>query len=397
MQLPTLIALFLSATAVFGAVFQSDLKLHKSAQARRANKSDPKGVHRGERLKSGSQPVTDFLIGNDLLLVDVSLGTPAQKFTYQVSIGGYFSNELTALGKSCQEPYELCDHPYGTTYTRSLFDPSASSTYKAVKAYDDTIISGTAGTISTDVVQIGGISTTLNFALANKVDTTIQYNPIDGVLPLGLGRTENGGSRVVDALKSQLDAPLFTIWLDKQVTTNGTKAKDGTITFGALDTTNCASSWSYSNTVVKDDWTIGASGIKVGRLEIERDIQLGIDSSYSTLSGPTTEIQSIANAIGATLGDHGGYVVDCKATLPDIVFALGGTIIRVTPAEYVTNIKTTTMFGDELCMTAIDELNCGGWFCPDWIVGTPFLRATCTAFDFDKQRVGLAPTKHSTS
>lgn len=78
MQLPTLIALFLSATAVFGAVFQSDLKLHKSAQARRANKSDPKGVHRGERLKSGSQPVTDFLIGNDLLLVDVSLGTPGK-------------------------------------------------------------------------------------------------------------------------------------------------------------------------------------------------------------------------------------------------------------------------------------------------------------------------------
>lgn len=156
------------------------------------------------------------------------------------------------------------------------------------------MISGTSGVMSTDVlqvshcdecppserVQIGGFSVSLTFALAQSTDSTFDYSPIDGVLPLGLDRTENGGTKVIDALKSQLDAPLYTIWLDKyvscclnavlccicmvcgfrQLATNGTKAKDGAITFGALDTVNCGSSWTYTDTIVKDDWTVGASG-----------------------------------------------------------------------------------------------------------------------------------------
>lgn len=56
---------------------------------------------------------------------------------------------------------------------------------------------------------------TLNFSLSVTIDTWFQYDPIDGGLPLTLGVAYDGGNLVIDALKNQLDAPIFSVWLDK--------------------------------------------------------------------------------------------------------------------------------------------------------------------------------------
>lgn len=72
------LALLCFAT-IDAAVFSSDLRIERAPRAKHAISAGTRRLHRADRLKSGSQPITDFLLNDDVLLTEVSLGTPGKQ------------------------------------------------------------------------------------------------------------------------------------------------------------------------------------------------------------------------------------------------------------------------------------------------------------------------------
>jgi hypothetical protein len=326
---------------------------------------------------------------------DITLGTPPQKMSFLVSTS--FGSVVTALNVSCTD--ESCPHPYppAQNYTRTLFDSSKSTTFKAGAPYDNNIIGGTSGVVGTDVFSVAGLSTTINFDLATmNNDPTIIYEPIDGVLALQLDQNKTDNMSFLETIQPLLDNPIYTLWLDKQLTQPNVSLPDGQITFGAKDSQHCDSTWIDLKLETKGDWAISSGGLQVGTYRTEQDWTVAIDSQYDFIAGDSSYIDSIAQQIGAQLDDlSANYVVSCNGNLPDIVFLFGGKPLHIPPSNYVSQIgRYTDDFGNDWCRVKIDERPCD-WFCYDWIIGAPLLRSFCTAFDFGNNKISFAKSTSS--
>jgi hypothetical protein len=326
-----------------------------------------------------------------------SLGTPPQSFNLQVDTGSsnlWVTDKYTCTSDSCKGfPDGAAD--LGSPYyrNRTQFDYKASSTFQAGNTEID--IQYGAGAVdcksAIDVLTINQTPlkyTTQGFANAYSVDSIMGGEELDGIF--GMAWPQLAIGNVVPPFQnilSQLDKPLFTVYIAK---ITGFEQNAGLLTFGAVDTTNCASTVNYVPLAGFEWWMFNVAGASIGATSWTFT-QIGIaDTGTSFLMGPQNYIDQIFTQISATYNNDYGYVVSCtngKANLPDISFMINGMSYNVSSSEY---ILAQDWLPPNLCVVAIDGFNGGGGFGFNWIMGDVFLRSYCTVFDVGGKRIGFA-------
>uniref|UniRef100_A0A914WLI5 Peptidase A1 domain-containing protein n=1 Tax=Plectus sambesii TaxID=2011161 RepID=A0A914WLI5_9BILA len=345
--------------------------------------------HQKATRASGSQTIKD---SEDITYVgSITLGTPAQNFNVLIDTG---SANLWVVDSSCNSV--ACNGD--ASYTRNKYRTTSSSTYsndgrswRIQYGPDDA-----SGTLAIDKFCLAGICfNTQIFGRATYLADGFGPLPIDGTLGLGWP------ALAVDAVQPpfqnimpNLDAPIFTIWLDKKGLVEG--AVGGLVTYGALDTKNCqVNTLKYAPLTAQTYWQFGITGVSAGSFSSNALQRAISDTASSLMLGPSAQISSIGNAVGATYNStYGLWLIPCSSanTLPAVTFTINTpapTAFPIPASEYVVDIGVG--FGQ--CIMAFLGLDSTG-FGPAWILGDPWIRTYCNVHDVGNKRIGFAVANH---
>jgi hypothetical protein len=338
---------------------------------------------------SGSQPFIDYY--DDFYLANVTTGTPPQTFTIVPDTGS--SNYWIIDANKCTN--QACQGYPDSGYTKHRFDSTKSSTFKNLGTpFSIQYGSGSCdGSLAVDVLAFAGLSyATQTFGLASSIADVFGYQPIDGIM--GLGWPALAVDNVVPPIQNllpSLDKPLFTVWLDRKVQMS-MGGNGGLITYGALDTMNCAPTFNYVTLSSKTYWQFAVDSFSVGSSSIAKSQQVISDTGTSWLGGPQNGINDIVQATNAQYDPINQiYTVPCTQTgLPDIVFTIGGMKYNIPATEYVLDLE----LGNGNCAITAFDFDFGG-FGPQWILGDTFIRTYCNVYDVGGGRIGFSMAKHT--
>lgn len=109
-----------------------------------------------------------------------------------------------------------------------------------------------------------------------------------------------------------------------------------------------------------------------------------VDSGTSLITGPTSDIRSIATSIGAQATILGQYTINCDAidNIPTLTFTIDGK-------PYPLNGKDLVLQTSGMCLLALIGMDFSEPG-PKWILGDVFMRPYYTIFDYGEKRIGLA-------
>lgn len=342
-------------------------------------------------LASGSQPFLDYY--DDFYLGNMTLGTPAQLFTNIVLDTG--SSNLWVIDAACKS--QACKGYPDSGYTKHQFDTTKSSTWvKDGQRFSIQYGSGScSGYLGDDTLSFGGLTIQdQKFGVATTIAEVFGYQPVDGIL--GLGWPALAVDQVVPPMQNllpQLDAPIFTVWMDRIKDHIPMGESAGLITYGALDSVNCDSTVNYVPLSATTYWQFPIDGFTVGSYSSTKKDQVISDTGTSWIGAPSAAINGVVKATNAQYDFMNDlYYVPCSqmTSLPDIVFTIGGMKYNVPSVEYVVDLE----LGGGNCALTFFDMD-GGGFGPAWILGDTFIRAWCNVYDIGQQRIGFALAKHS--
>ncbi|KAL2852824.1 aspartic peptidase domain-containing protein [Aspergillus pseudoustus] len=309
----------------------------------------------------------------------VNVGTPGQPVWMMLDTGGantwVFGEDCTA--KPCQ--------------MHNTFGEDSSST---VKTTTDKFQVGygsgnVSGILVTDHLAIAGINVEMTFGLAREAtDDFINY-PIDGILGLGRSNdTSMGRSPFMDLVAKQGDLEKNIVSFHLSRSSDG--ARDGTVTFGGVDTTKFTGDIAY--TVVADSsihWSIPLDDVNVNGKDLGFKNKFAIidtGTSYSLL--PPEDAAAVHALIpGSKQISDENYILPCDSTA-DVQFTFSGKSYSMSPKDY---IGARLEDGDGCISTIIAQAVFGD---DVWILGDTFLKNVYVVFDFDQDRIGFAELTH---
>jgi len=181
----------------------------------------------------------------------------------------------------------------------------------------------------------------------------------------------------------KLDEFLFSMYLQAN------ESVAGLLLLGGIDPKLTSKPFHYTPIINELWYVIGlAGGVEVnGYFVTSASIGI-IDSGTSYLIGPPTDIQYIADFLGAYY-DFGYYIVNCSRALPDIIFHIGNsTNQRGFPVSYHSYVLNDGFGTCYLAMAGADVTDQYGN--PMWIIGDVFMREYYTVFDIGNSRLGFA-------
>jgi hypothetical protein len=365
-----------------------------------ARRSHP-GAHVSPYLKwyknkVGSQPFIDY--EDESYNGNVSLGSPAQYFNVQLDTG---SSNLWVISVECQS--SDCLGVQIPDYQRNLFNKSASNIYQEngqslELQYGSGYVSGYLGV---DTFQFAGFTDqSQTFGLATYVDPTFGQEQLDGIFGLGWPQlSEDNVTPPLQQILSQLDKPVFTVWLDRHKKPTDGQPNGGLITYGGEDTANCDKNFTYVTLSADLWWTFPITNFKVGSQSFKSlgTQQVISDTGTSWLGIPTDEFNAVVSATNAQYDDdYGIYDIPCDAKkLPDLELTIAGKKFSIPSSEYVVDLG----LGNNQCALAAfdsqaDDSDLNDPTNPGWILGDPFIRSYCNVYDFGNNRVGFAKAHH---
>ncbi|VDM52368.1 unnamed protein product [Angiostrongylus costaricensis] len=340
---------------------------------------------------------------DDLYLGNITIGTPGQNMSLLVDTG---SANLWIFDITCRS--FGCIGVPGSGFTRRRFNTRTSSTFtRQRKQISLSYGAGScSGPVGKDAVSFAGnhldITVHLNeikvhdysamienqeFIHVTEADGAFFFMPIDGILGLGWPAITVGEvTPPLQNILSSLDAPLFTIWMDKKDATKVGNA--GLITFGAIDAVNCESEINYVPLSKEAYWQFPIEGFSIGSFSTSKSAQAVSSTGTSWIGAPTEIIEAVANQTGAHYDSlNKFYTVDCSTmkTQPDLVFTINSVKYNIPPEEYVLGIGV----GDGQCVLAFFEIPSGS-LRMDWILGEAWIRTYCNIHDFGQKRIGFA-------
>lgn len=272
------------------------------------------------------------------------------------------------------------DLPAQAISGHSAFDPAKSTSFKVMNGAQFSISygdgSGAAGTVGTDVVEIGGVSVQNQAVeLANAVSRSfVQDTNTDGLVGLAFSQlntgmflhllpptqvsikanifTVNDGTKKTpqktffDNVMGDLDLPVFTADLDPDGT--------GVYEFGKIDATKFEGemAWIPVNSS-SGFWQFPSAKFAVGDQQFENTAasQAIADTGTSLLLVDQAVAETYYQQVQGAQNDAqtGGFVYPCDAQLPDLSVAIGDTYMAVIPGNQITfaavDAANTTCFG----------------------------------------------------
>ncbi|GMT23081.1 hypothetical protein PFISCL1PPCAC_14378, partial [Pristionchus fissidentatus] len=275
---------------------------------------------------------------------NISLGTPPQQFTVVMDTG---SSNLWVIDSSCKS--QACLGNLGSGYSKRRFDTAASTSYQATPTpFVLTYGSGSCtGTIGYDVLDMAGLNCpSQGIGVATTIADVFGNQPIDGILGLGWpALAEKGVVPPMQNVLNQLDQPIFTVYMSRhqQLNMNVDYYQDGgLITFGALDTKNCAAQVDYVKLSSKTYWQFPLQDFEIGSFQARTNYQAISDTGTSYLGVPIEIMPQIAKQSGATYNMRlQNYLLPCNGNYPDLVFKINGKDFHVSARQYVMDLGIT--------------------------------------------------------
>ncbi|TKS90429.1 Cathepsin E [Collichthys lucidus] len=311
------------------------------------------------------------------------------------------------LGRSTEKIYNFMDAQYygeialGTPEQNFsvVFDTGSADLWVPSSYCVSQACGHLLGVMARDTLKIGDLKV-LNQEFGESV-----YEPgsvfvmarFDGVLGMGYpSLAEILGNPVFDSMLAQktVDEPVFSFYLSRKTRSSNPQ---GELLLGGKDESLYTGPINWVPVTAKGYWQIKMDSVAVQGASsfCPHGCQAIVDTGTSLIAGPTYDIISLQQLIGATPTNIGEYLIDCArlSSLPHVTFVLGGTEYTLTAEHYVRK----EMLGDrELCFSgfqAVDIVSAEG---PLWILGDVFLSEFYSIFDRGQDRVGFARAKHAT-
>ncbi|CAN8102861.1 unnamed protein product [Discula destructiva] len=272
----------------------------------------------------------------------------------------------------------------------TLFDPTKSPTLKMIMGASYSISygdgSGSAGNVGTDTVNIGGATVTDQAVeLATAVSQSfVQDTNNNGLVGLAFSKLNTVKPQqqktFFDNVMPSLAEPVFTADLRK--------AAVGAYTFGAIDTTkfNGTMAWVPVNTT-QGFWQFASTQFAVGNGAAQAGNPVGqaiADTGTTLIIADPTVVNGYYSQIPSAQNNAqvGGVTVDCDATLPDLMLAVGD--------NYMARVKGSDInFAQVQGNTCFGGVQSGG---PSnlAIYGDIFFKSQFVAFNGGNNSLGLA-------
>lgn len=311
----------------------------------------------------------------------VKIGTPGKEFLVIFDTG---SSNLWVPQVHCKN----CGYWF-IGGGKSKYDSASSSSF--IKDGSDFHIQYGSGDVkgifSVDTVTLANDITVTNQKFAevkNAGGLGVGYmmGKFDGILGLGFEPLALGGATTVfkNAIdQGQAAQSTFAFYLGDN--------KDGELTFGGYDDDKFTGEIDWINLSIPGYWQINIDNVSVGGYTSDATSGI-VDSGTSLITGPTAQVHTIANKIGAKANIMGEYTIDCEkvADLPALEFNIGGKVYAVPGKDLVIQSQGTCLFA----MMGLDIPKTNNPDAPDWILGDVFMRLYYTIFDYENKRVGLA-------
>uniref|UniRef100_I3MP68 renin n=1 Tax=Ictidomys tridecemlineatus TaxID=43179 RepID=I3MP68_ICTTR len=312
---------------------------------------------------------------------EIGIGTPPQTFKVIFDTG---SANLWVPSTKCSPLYTACE-------IHSLYDASESSSYLE-NGTEFTIHYGSGkvkGFLSQDVVTVGGITVTQTFGEVTELPLIpFMLAKFDGVLGMGFPAQAVGGvTPVFDHILSQrvLKEDVFSVYYSRDSHLLG-----GELVLGGSDPQYYQGNFHYVSISKTGSWQITMK-VSIGSVTLlcEEGCMAVVDTGASYISGPTSSLRLVMEALGAKEQSTDEYVVNCNQvpTLPDISFHLGGRAYTLTSADYVLQDPYSS---EDLCTLALHGLDIPPPTGPIWALGASFIRKFYTEFDRHNNRIGFA-------
>eukprot|EP00052_Salpingoeca_macrocollata_P023434 m.205856 g.205856 ORF g.205856 m.205856 type:complete len:386 (-) comp22027_c0_seq2:486-1643(-) len=335
------------------------------------------------RLGDGAKvPITNYLDAQ--YYGEIQIGTPGQSFKVIFDTG---SSNLWVPSVHCSILDLACK-------THSKYDSSKSSTYvKNGTAFAIQYGTGSlTGFLSQDTVTMGGLAVKSQvFAEAtHEPGITFLAARFDGILGMGWKQISvDNVTTVFDNMFAQglVKQDVFSFWLNR--TAESSAYTGGELVLGGYDPAHFSGPINYVPVTRDGYWQLEMNTVSIAGLSFcQSGCNAIADTGTSLLAGPTTEIEKINKAIGATPLAKGEYVVQCSKipSMPNLSITLGSTQYTLTPNQYVLKV---TAEGVTECVSGFIGLDVPPPMGPLWILGDPFIGAYTTVFDRANNRLGF--------
>lgn len=287
--------LILAAIAVLSAA-HTTIELKKQPTVSAMARRDPKLAEmiKGAALVSDSSdvPIHDFM--NAQYYIDITIGTPAQKFKVVPDTG---SSNLWIPSKKCAKTDIAC-------LIHDKYDSSKSSSYVA-NGTQFSIKYGSgacSGFMSQDSVTVGDITVSDQTLGEVEKEPGIAFIAarFDGIMGLGFQSIAVTGATPVwynMVAQKKVEQPLFAFWLNRAAGA----AVGGELHFGGTDSSKYSGDIHYVPLTNETYWEFHMDGVSVGGSQFcEGGCKAIADSGTSLLAGPKEVVKEIQKAIGAT-------------------------------------------------------------------------------------------------
>jgi hypothetical protein len=322
--------------------------------------------------RPSNEVIKDY--GNAQYYGTIGVGTPAQSFKVIFDTG---SSNLWVPDETCP-----CGRIIGH---KEKFHASKSSTYvEDGSVFQIRYGSGpVSGRFGVDTAAIGDDISISNVHFGQISDATglgyaYMLGKFDGILGLAFKTISIG--HAVPVFEMAIDQklvphPVFSFYLGNLA--------DGELTFGGYDTSKYTGELQKVKLTSATYWQIEIDGVNAGDNEIDGKNSAIVDSGTSLIALPSSQMEELANVLGAMRMFTGQYTVDCSSIphLPAVTFKINGINYPLDGADYV-------LQSGNICLLAFMAFPTESG--PSYILGDVFMRRYYTVFDYTNQEIGLA-------